>query len=183
MPIGPPTADVTIRTATINDADAFGLITVSASLSAFIGNIPEDQLDFCWQPQDSADRWRTTLAEQTPSEHFLVADRDSQIIGFSWATTQRNGSVNEGEVRGLYVLPTWQRRGIGRVLLAETAACLKRHGTSSVVIACIKENPSCGFYRHLGGVEAYRKPNTVDNYQTEEIFFRWSNISLLIGAD
>lgn len=55
----------------------------------------------------------------------------------------------------------------------------RRHAITSLLIGCIKENPSRGFYHHLGGIESFRRPGTVDNYQTEEIFFRWTDLAPL----
>jgi GNAT superfamily N-acetyltransferase len=84
----------------------------------------------------------------------------------------------EGEIKGLYMLPTRHGQGIGRLLVAHAVDRLEqREAIKSLLIGCIRENPSCGFYRHLGGVEAFRRPNAVDNFQTEEIFFSWSDLS------
>ena len=49
----------------------------------------------------------------------------------------------------------------------------------TILIGCVKENPSCGFYNHLGGVEVFRRPQQVDDYETEEIFFGWKTLGEL----
>lgn len=170
---------VRVRPVSLDDTDALGLITVTASWGAFIGQIPEASLDLEWTPHASASGWRRTLEGLPPDEFMLVAEGDDGVVGFAWAGLSARHRRADGEVKGLYVLPSSQRRGIGRRLVGEVVRRLEHHGVSSLVIGCIAENPSCDFYRHLGGVEAFRRPNTVDRHQTEEIFFRWSDTAIL----
>ena len=82
-------------------------------------------------------------------------------------------------MQALYVLPTWQGRGVGRTLLGHAMRLLRAGGKDSVEIGCIRENPNCDFYRHLGGVEIGRRPNRVDRFETEELFFGWRDLGLL----
>ena len=170
----------TIRPAVVEDCDMLGLITVTASLSAFIGRVPERSLDLAWTPSDSASGWRRTLKGLPADDFFLVAEQDDQVIGFVWAGSSTRADQDEGEVKGLYVLPTVHRQGIGRQLLSEAVRQLRDRAMPSLLIGCIKENRSCGFYRHLGGIEAFRRPNTVDQFRTEEIFFLWTDTTPLI---
>ena len=89
----------------------------------------------------------------------------------------------EKAVGALYVRPTFQRRGIGRALLSTAAKESIEQGAHTFLIGCIRENPSCGFYTHLGGVEIYRVPRNVDRYKTEGIFFGYSDIARLVIED
>ena len=165
-----------IRPATTDDSDALGLITVSASLSAFVGHIPEESLDLGWRPENSAAGWRATPRDLSQDQFFLVAEIDRSVVGFVWAGLTDVGG--EGQIKGLYVLPTRHGQGIGRLLAAHAVDRLEQQeAIESLLVGCIRENPSCGFYRHLGGVEAFRRPNTVDDFRTEEIFFSWSDLS------
>jgi len=116
-----------------------------------------------------------------PEDEFLtVADVDDGVPGFVWAGTKTGRDDFVRSVRGLYVLPTMERRGIGRVLLRHAAARLEAEGAESVLIGCVRENPSCGFYRHLGGVEVLRRPQRVDRFDTEEVFFGWEHLDRLL---
>ncbi len=111
-------------------------------------------------------------------QFVLVAEIDGRVVGFVWCGL--TDAAGEGQIKGLYVLPTLHGQGIGRELLAHAVEGLEEDtAVTSLTIGCVKENPSCGFYRHLGGVEALRRPTTVDGYQTEEIFFSWPDLSPL----
>ena len=172
--------NVRVRGATLDDAAAIGLVTVSASLATFLGHVPEEDLDFGWTPNDSARGWRRTIGALSADEFFDVSDFEDQLVGFVWASTSTGRDDFTTEVRGLYVAPTKQRRGLGRALLRHAATRLAAAGANSVLIGCVRENPSCGFYRHLGGVEVYRRPQQVDRFETEEIFFGWRDLEPLL---
>jgi GNAT superfamily N-acetyltransferase len=163
------------------DSDALGLVTVSASNSAFVGAIPEELYDFGWTPEASATGWRDTFDANTDrGQHFLVLEAEERVVGFLWLKPWAEfESSYGGEVQALYVLPTWQGRGVGRTLLGHAMRLLRAGGKDSVEIGCIRENPNCDFYRHLGGVEIGRRPNRVDRFETEELFFGWRDLGLL----
>jgi len=174
--------DVSIRDAQVEDCDQIGLVTVSASHSAFIGSIPEESLDFSWTPEISAKGWRESFTENTDrGQAFRVLESHGRVIGFAWSAPWADTAGYEASIRGLYVLPTCQRKGFGRLLLSDTAMILRRNGARSAEIGCVKENPSCDFYLHLGGVQIGHRPVRVDAFQTKEILFGWPDISVLIG--
>ena len=169
-----------IRDATIEDCEQFGLITVTASHSVFIGVIPEELLDFSWTPETSATNWRNTFSENTNRDQkFFVAESEDRLLGFVWSKPWAEAAEFDATIQALYVLPTMQRRGIGRSLISFAVVELLKLGMQSLQIGCVKENPSCDFYRQLGGVEFSRKPVQIDAFETDEILFGWSNLSSL----
>ncbi len=170
-----------MRDARIEDCDALGLVTVTASHSAFIGAVPEEYLDFSWTPEVSAAGWREGFATNTDrNQGFHVAEIEGRLIGFVWTKPWADTVGYDSSVQGLYVLPTRQGQGIGRRLLAYASSELHRHKARSLEVGCIKENPSCEFYRHLGGVEIGRRKAQIDLFDTEEILFGWPDLSVLI---
>jgi L-amino acid N-acyltransferase YncA len=172
---------VSMRDAQVEDCDQIGLITVSASHSAFIGSIPEEDLDFTWTPETSANGWRESFAENTDrGQAFRVLETHGRVIGFAWSAPWADTEGYDASIRGLYVLPTCQHKGLGRLLLSDAAMILNRNGARSVEIGCVRENPSCDFYRHMGGVEIGSRPVEVDLFGTREILFGWPDLSALI---
>ena len=170
-----------IRPATTADCSALGLITVTASHSAFIGVVPEECLDFSWTPDVSASNWRSGFSGYTDrGQLFDVLELDERVIGFIWAKPWAATPGVDASVQALYVLPTFHRQGHGRNLLRHAVSILTDAGARSLEIACVKENPNCGFYEHLGGVEIGRRPVKVDSFDTEEILFGWEDSGVLI---
>ena len=173
---------MTIRVGSIDDADDMGLTIVSASHSTFLGRIPEEDMDLTWTPKQSADNWRTYFSdkERPLGKDFFVAEINDTVIGFIMSGADTGRPDFEKSVGALYVRPSFQGTGIGRALLSTAAKTSIDEGANTFLIGCIRENPSCGFYTHLGGKEIYRVPRNVDRYQTEEIFFGYSDISRLV---
>lgn len=173
-----------IRPIEPRDCDDLGLITVTASRSVFIGNVPDDTIDFSWTPEISAANWNRDIwgANAGPEMRVFVAEDDGRIVGFVWDSPGADTPGFEWSGRALYVLPTRHRQGIGRMLLAYVLGFLVSEGISSLDIGCVKENPNCAFYRHLGGVEVGRRPATQDDFVTEEILFGWRDLSQLLDG-
>jgi L-amino acid N-acyltransferase YncA len=172
---------VQYRPASIDDCDSIGLVTVSASHSAFIGAIPEEAIDFAWTPAMSAANWRKDFAGFTDRDQsFDLAEDDGVVLGFVWASPWAYTDGFDASIRALYVRPTAQRKGIGYGLLTKAVSAMRRLGAGNLEIGCVRENPSCGFYRRFGGEEIARRPVTVDRFETEEILFGWTDLATLM---
>jgi L-amino acid N-acyltransferase YncA len=170
-----------IRPAEFKDCDDLGLVIVSAFFSAFLGHIPEQYLDFSWSPAVSAANWKRDFQEISQSDcHFFVFEVNTSVIGYLLATPGASTKGYHWSVDHLNVLPSKQRAGVGRALLSCLAAVLHQSSVKTLEIGCVKENPSCGFYRHLGGKPLGTRAAKVDAYNTEEILFGWPDIAVLI---
>jgi L-amino acid N-acyltransferase YncA len=172
---------LSIRNAEFNDCNDLGLTIVTASLATFLGRIPEQCLDFSWTPAVSAANWRRGFHEISQSDrHFFVFEVNSKVIGYLLASPGAFSDGYQWSVDELYVLPSHQSSGVGRALLSRLARELLRSGITSLEIGCVKENPSCGFYLHLGGNRLGTRAANVDAYKTEEILFGWPDLSVLV---
>jgi diamine N-acetyltransferase len=63
--------------------------------------------------------------------HFIVAKREDEVVAFSQTgppTHPHEALPGCGELYRLYVTPTWQRRGLGRRLLADVEGWLSAQG-------------------------------------------------------
>jgi ribosomal protein S18 acetylase RimI-like enzyme len=112
--------------------------------------------------------WEASVAETTftpypgapfedslVSEHVaLVAEDASAVIGTVYLNL---ASPYFGYVFGLYVVPAARRRGVGRALMLEAAACLRDEGRTHVVLSVDTPNePARRFYDRLGFEDASR---------------------------
>ena len=86
--------------------------------------------------------------------HFtIVADRDGEVLGF--AHTRLDLDPEWGALLdNLHVRLELKRQGVGRALMAETAAILgQRRPTSGLHLWVLKQNTAAqGFYSAMGGV-------------------------------
>jgi len=86
----------------------------------------------------------TQLAE--PNIVILVAERNGEVIGYSYAGVEGNDYMSlRGPAGALYdivVDPAHRRHGVGRMLLDATLAALKARGAPRVVLSTAERNES-----------------------------------------
>jgi ribosomal protein S18 acetylase RimI-like enzyme len=79
---------------------------------------------------------------------FYVATVQSEVIGFAQFILREAG---HGELTRIYVLPQWQRQGVGTCLLQEGLAALAAHGAEEVLVQVEMDNgKGIGFYERRG---------------------------------
>ncbi len=69
-----------------------------------------------------------------PEWKIWVAESDSKVVGYTLLKYAKDGSAI---LKGLFVHPDWQRRGVGRVLFEKS---LKEHDDRLVQLTVIKNN-------------------------------------------
>ena len=84
----------------------------------------------------------TQLAE--PNIVILVAERDGEVIGYTYAGVEGNDYMSlrgpAGVVYDLVVDPAHRRQGVGRMLLDATLEVLKSRGAPRVVLSTAERN-------------------------------------------
>lgn len=173
-----------IRDATPDDADAIGLIHVTAWRETYPGIMPPAVLDRL-DPVARAGGWRRRLSgDQRDAFIALVAeaevDGQGEVVGFGSAAFDAGTGV--GEIMTLYLLRRAQGRGLGGALFRALAARLAERGATTLELWMAAGNPTGGFYAHLGGVVAGRKVERLGDAREEiaEVRYRWHDISRII---
>ncbi len=73
-----------------------------------------------------------------------VAEHEGQVVGFSMADRE------ESMIWALFLLPEWERHGLGTVLLERAVGWLWREGCESIWLTTEPGSRAEGFYAHLG---------------------------------
>ncbi|HKC91012.1 MAG TPA: GNAT family N-acetyltransferase [Candidatus Limnocylindria bacterium] len=148
---------MTVRRATLEDAEAIEHIRVETWRATYRGLLPDGLID---QLQPNGDRRRERLRSAAPSEVNLVAEEGSDVVGYAFAGPERTQDREyPGEVYAIYVLPAAQGKGHGRALIRECARELASRGLTSLLIWVLRENQiGRGFYERLGGTPVREKP-------------------------
>ncbi len=101
--------------------------------------------------------WTEGIRSGSLPGHVCVCEE--RIVGYCF------GSRDSGEIVVVALLPEFENRGIGRVVLKRVVEELASAGHKRVFLGCSTdpESRSYGFYRHLG----WRPTGTFDQYGDE----------------
>ena len=85
--------------------------------------------------------------------------------------------------RSIYLLAAWQRKGLGRRLLASAARHLAALSYESLAIWALEANHARAFYEAMGGALADQRQIRFAGAVLDEVCYRWPEIASLLLAD
>ncbi len=81
-----------------------------------------------------------------------IIKKDNKIIAYLKLSKIKNDEYKESiELQSLYVLKEYQKTGIGKELIQKAFNEAKKAGYKKMIIGCLEENKSNGFYKKMGG--------------------------------
>ena len=150
---------VSVRPATLADADGIGLVQVRSWQAAYRGQIPQDYLDGL-DPARRAAVWRRALTETGRSRAgLLVAEPEGAaggIAGFASLCPSRDSDTDPrvtGEVAAIYAAPEAWGTGAGRALMAAAVAELARLGYADAILWVLDSNDRARRFYSIAGWE------------------------------
>ena len=172
--------EFTIRKATPADALGIAIVSVYTWKTAYSGLLPEEMLDkrLADLPK-MAENMKKQIIDR---DNYFVATVDDTVVGFTaFCSPCRNPDyADSGEIGALYCLKGYNGYGIGRALFEAAVKELVQRGHKTMIIDCLRGNPTLGFYEHLGGkVVAEREMVRIDHSRIEDVLF-YDNIENLI---
>ncbi len=144
-----------IREAVLSDIPFLARVHVQSWQETYTGLIPDDVLYNIITAESREFQWQRTLAN--PKVKVFVALKANALIGFCSQTMQ--GS--EAEILTLYLLKAFQGSGLGKQLWLTALENAKAQGAKTLSLWVLEDNPTRGFYEHMGGV--------LDDSRTEKI--------------
>jgi GNAT superfamily N-acetyltransferase len=126
--------------------------------------------------EDQTESWRRVIS--LPGNVTLVAEApDGQVIAFLSGGPERSArSRFFAEIYGLYVLPEFRGRRLGRQLLGQFCRELLTIGLRTLTVRVLEANPIRGFYEAMGGREQDTFPVRVVGRSLNEVAYGWSDI-------
>ena len=125
--------------------------------------------------QKSILKLKNNLSDKSNKGFILYLD--NKAVGMMRIGSSRQEKYNnEGELRAIYLLDEVKHKGYGRILFERALKELKEMGYNNIIIACLKENPSNEFYKHMGGKLVDTNPFNIPNQQLEENVYYFENI-------
>jgi GNAT superfamily N-acetyltransferase len=128
-----------IRQAGLDEAPTLAAIQRDASLAALAHIFPPDR--YPYPMAEVTERWEEALADEAVS--VFVADEDGTTAGVAGARAEW--------LDGLYVLPEWWSRGVGRALHDYVLEQLRAAGSAECHLWVLEDNDRARrFYERLG---------------------------------
>jgi GNAT superfamily N-acetyltransferase len=173
-----------IRLAQPTDAAALARIHVDTWRTTYTGIVPDAHLASL-SYEARAKRWEETLGAKDSSVFVFVAeDDDGQVVGFAVGGPERSGDpIYTGELYGIYLLKDYQRKGMGRQLVAAVVHRLLQMGYPSMLIWVLAQNPSRKFYAALGGQPVREQKIVIGGATLLEVAYGWQDIRPLAQTE
>ncbi|HEX9027889.1 MAG TPA: GNAT family N-acetyltransferase [Anaerolineales bacterium] len=168
---------MTIREASLNDAEAIARVRVDSWRTTYKGLLPHAHLDsLAYEPV--AENFRNMLAAEGRQGFIYVAeDENGEVFGFAIGGPDRTmNPIYTGELYVIYLLESHQRHGAGRKLVATVARRLVEDGMFSMLVWVLAGNPAQRFYESLGGRPLFEKKTNLAGGQYREIGYAWEDI-------
>ena len=130
--------------------DIIHVITISWN-ETYKGIISSNILEEMYNTED--ERSKKHINEFDSSNYKeLVLEVNGKIVGvIRYGKSLDKELDNCGEIFVLYIIKKYHGYGYGRKLMEEAIKRLKDMGFNKMLIACLKENPTNEFYKHMGG--------------------------------
>lgn len=140
---------IAVRPALISDVEAIVEVHDAAWRSAYRGVIPGRELERLVSRRGPK-WWRSAIVR---GSGLLVFEFDGAVAGYvSFGRNRTPGLPFSGEIFELYVAPTHQGLGFGRLLFEAARRKLAAHGHASTIVWALADNaPALAFYHALGG--------------------------------
>ena len=98
------------------------------------------------------------------NNRILVAVDNGKIVGFVFYAKTFGEKYDNAEIREIYVLPEFQKRGIGKRLFNEAVNNLKQLRYSSFIVSVPVYNKNIEFFTKLGGTLKGNRSEKIHGY-------------------
>jgi ribosomal protein S18 acetylase RimI-like enzyme len=169
-----------IRAALPGDAEAMARAFETTWDAAYRAILPASAFEEL--PHEcSADYWRLAVDAREPDQSFVVAvDEKDGTLGLASAGPERFGSSGWAEIYSLYVMPGYQRLGLGRRLLCASFAAMRKRGYQSGIVWVLARHESRRFYERLGGLEEYERTSEEWGERIVQAGYVWDDLDALL---
>jgi GNAT superfamily N-acetyltransferase len=164
--------NVRFREATIDDCMSVAGVHVRSWQESFAGIVPQAFLD-----KMSVEKRARAFEEgfRAASYKMYVAEvPESGVIGFADRGEPRdNIGRYAAELYAIYLLPEFQRRGIGENLFKLVVESFVREGRCSMYLYALEVSPYRTFYEKMNGRVVGRKRREIEGIPFDELVYGW----------
>lgn len=175
---------ISVRQATLDDAQAITAIWLEAWRGAYRGIVPDEAIARRTD-EAAAAYWQDVLPDPDRSRLVLAAELpESGVVGFAQAGVPEPDEPGyEIELWKLYISPDAQRKGVGRVLMRAMAERLRQDGVSTMCLRAFVGNRAADFYARMGGQELREEPYEILGSVAPTILYGWPDLAVLCSEE
>jgi len=148
---------VILRNATILDVEKlYLLVTEVARSNDFLIVTPEEYSSISSEQQIA----RIKRHHDNEGDVWLIAECNNELIGSIDFQNGKSKKINHKGSFGLIVKPSWQNKGIGKLLLSALIEWVKAHSSIEVINLTVSEEnkPAIELYKKFGFQITGREP-------------------------
>ena len=169
--------NIEIRPATADDVPQIARVHVEAWQGSFDGLAPDDYLNSL-----SIERREQVFAERLsePSYKLLVADEPNRgVVGFiDFGTPDFENYGYQARVYSFYLLPEFQRMGLGARLFENCFRTMAADGYASMCLDTLEMSPYRGFYEKHGGKVVARDSHKLGDVEYPTVIYGWEELAV-----
>ena len=168
---------IDIRSATPDDVPQIAKVHVASWQESFKGIAPEDYLKSM-----SVDRRQEVFAERltNPTYNLLVAEEpDRGVVGFiDFGTPDFENYGFDARVYSFYLLPEFQRLGLGGRLFENCRRAMSDAGYGSMCLDTLEMSPYRRFYEKHGGRVVARDSHKLGDAEYATVIYGWESLQV-----
>lgn len=145
--------DYEIRRACVDDAEQLGYLHSFTWRTAYQGIVP-DEILYRMTPEKRIKYFKVALKNNTEDTYVLTTG--DKIIGMITLGPCRDSDLDDswGEIWGIYLHPSYWRKGYGTILMSWGMGELRRRGYQKVSLWVLQENNQArNFYEKMGFIQ------------------------------
>ncbi|GGB51380.1 GNAT family N-acetyltransferase [Virgibacillus dakarensis] len=171
-----------IRRASYADAEAIANIHVTSWKNTYTDLVDEKDLSNITY-ENRKTLWEAVLRMQKKEQCTFVIQTDGKTVGFVSGGPERTKRFNyDSEIYTIYLLPEYQRKGLGAMLLRAFAEEMKEHGYQSLLVWVLTQNPSSRFYKRYDAKPVGEEKTTIGEGTYQETAYGWESIEQLLAS-
>lgn len=166
---------MTIRRATPEDVKGIASVQVETWQRSYRGFIDSACLDSMSKPERE-ERFLPLLT--TKNKFCFVAENEDDVItGFVAGGPAHSGEgLYTHEIYSFYVHPSYQKKGIGKLLFMAALRYCKKQGAKGLLLWALKESPFRAFYEKMGGTAGQDGVFAMNGKEYNTIAYTWGTL-------
>jgi ribosomal protein S18 acetylase RimI-like enzyme len=163
------------REAAIEDLPAVAAVHVESWQKSFAGIAPEEFLGGL-SNEKRIKAFEQNFNGKTFYKMFVAETAGNKIVGFADFGAARGTDLFEAELYAIYLLPEFQRKGIGGGLFRFCQNEIVAAGLDSMCLEALEVSPYRRFYEKMGGRIVGEGAHKLAGVEYKTLIYGWENL-------